>query len=144
LFSPFKANGKILRMPRCAPTKPPDPPRTDMLPRPTTTSCNTQETQGVQHLVFYIRLVLQRSLTFHPPTQLRGRPPPSSESSPPAPLTRSCCGCSRCGGKKKYISFSGTSILSRRLIEIEIEIVYNMSRQTDPSAVSRATLLRHA
>jgi hypothetical protein len=28
-------------------------------------------------------------------------------------------------------------------IEIEIEIVYNMSRQIGPAAVSRATLLRH-
>jgi hypothetical protein len=27
--------------------------------------------------------------------------------------------------------------------EIEIEIVYNMSRQTGPVVVSRATLLRH-
>jgi hypothetical protein len=28
-------------------------------------------------------------------------------------------------------------------IEIEIEIVYNMTRQTGPAAISRATLLRH-
>jgi hypothetical protein len=36
--------------------------------------------------------------------------------------------------------------LSRRpyfVIEIEIEIVYNMCRQTGPTVVSRATLLRH-
>jgi hypothetical protein len=40
-----------------------------------------------------------------------------------------------------------TSTSSRALfggIEIEIEIVYNMCRQTGPTAVSRATLLCHA
>jgi hypothetical protein len=33
--------------------------------------------------------------------------------------------------------------ISRKSLEIEIEIVYNMCRQIGPTAVSRATLLRH-
>jgi hypothetical protein len=95
LFFPFKANREILHLPRCAPTKLPDPLRADALSRPTTNPCNTQGTLGAQRSLFHIRLVLQRSLTFLPPWQLRGSPPTSW---PPQPLTRSSCGRSRCGG----------------------------------------------
>jgi hypothetical protein len=67
---PPEANNGMLDPPRCAPTKPPDPLRADALPRPTTTPCNTQETQGAQDVLFNTRIVLQRRPTFLRPSQL--------------------------------------------------------------------------
>jgi hypothetical protein len=78
-----------MHLPRCAPRKPPDLLRADDLFRPTTTPCNSQVTKHAQRRLSYITLMLERRPTFLPPTQLRGRLPPSS---PPPPLNRSSCG----------------------------------------------------
>jgi hypothetical protein len=87
-FLPMATDRGMVHLPRCAPTKPPDSLRADDFPPPTATICNSQETKGAQRLLSCIGLLLERRPTFLPPTQLRGRLPPSS---PPPPLTRSSC-----------------------------------------------------
>jgi hypothetical protein len=72
---PFEADRGMLHLPLCAATNPPDPLRADDLPRPTTTPCNTQETQGAQRLLFYIRVFLQRHHTFLPQQDYGDVPP---------------------------------------------------------------------
>jgi hypothetical protein len=88
-YFPLATARGLLHLPRCALAKPPEPLRADDLPRPTTTPCNSQETRGAKRLLSYIRVRLEKRPTFLPPTQLRGRLPPSS---PPPPLTRSSYG----------------------------------------------------
>jgi hypothetical protein len=83
MTSPFEANRGMPHLPRCAPTKPPDPLRTDDLPRQASSPCNTEETQDAQRILSYIRVLPQRRPTSPPPsTRLRGRPPLSSASHP--------------------------------------------------------------
>jgi hypothetical protein len=99
LFSLFEANRGMLNPPRCTPTKPPDPLRADALPSPTSTLCNTQETQGAQRPFSCTWLVLQKRPIFLSRAQLRGTPP---FSLPPPLLTRSSYGHSRCRNIHSY------------------------------------------
>jgi hypothetical protein len=66
MLSPLEVNRGMLHLMRCAPTKPPGPLRASAPPRPTTTPCNAEETQGAQSLLFNIRLVLPRRPTSLP------------------------------------------------------------------------------